>query len=253
MRSFSLNIFLLTIITLPINCLGQDSAKAKYTYDWSDDGGITMYGGAPNASLIHQPQPEDVENYKKYKDLINKEPDKKNYYGYYTLAVTLWTMNKLEDAERLLLKIVHSKLKQYSSTHHLNSDIPGDTSSNLYGYGSYDFNFKNEACIYLARVYLEKKEFEKAYKYTVLADSTYKVYYNCGTGTANYNSELGGLYSACYEGLKRYKDMFQIEMPYWYSYNSNLTEVIKNIYSRDEINKYLDTAESTLVKLCWNV
>jgi hypothetical protein len=156
-------------------------------------------------------------------------------------------MNKLQDAERLLLNIERSKLKQYTGTYRLSSDVPGDTSSNLYGYGSCDFNYKNEACLYLARVYLEKKEFEKAYKYTILADSAYKVYFTCGTGNAMYESELEGLYSACYEGLRRYKDMFRIEMPYWYSYNPNLTDAIKKFYSSDEIKKYLDTAESTLI------
>lgn len=238
--------FIALVVSVSVSCFAQDTTKAKFTYEWSNTEDMTFYGGAPSALLFHMAEKSDRKMYRRHKKLIKKEPDEKNFIKYYNLALSLWNLDSIHGAEKMMLKIESSTLKQYVSTYRLNSDVPGDTTSNNYGYGSCDFSYKNEACLCLARIYLEKKEFEKAYKYAVLADSTYKVAYTCGTGNALYQSELEGLYSACYEGMGKYRDMFKILMPYWYSYNPNLTAAIKKTFKEDEIKKYLDTAKSTL-------
>ena len=113
-------------------------------------------------AITQNPTLEDTSFIKKYAKLIASEPSKTNYHNYYLLACSLWDLNKLEEAKKMFLKIINSKASFYVNSINYSSDIPGDTTSNNYGYGSFTTNYQNYAARYLAKIYIEQKQFESA-------------------------------------------------------------------------------------------
>src|SRR5476649_2506023 len=59
----------------------------------------------------HNPSKEDSIFYNSHIDLIEKSPTEKNNSDYSTLAAVLWEMEKIDESEKMFLKIVGSTLK----------------------------------------------------------------------------------------------------------------------------------------------
>lgn len=152
-------------------------------------------------SIYHYPTLEDSIICDMYSEIIATDPTKENHANYYSLACSLWELGRLKEAENLFLKILVSNEPYYLGTYYNSTDIPGDTSTNTYGYGSYTSNYKNYACRYLSKIYIEEKKFDKAIQYIEYADKKYIVVQNCGTGYALYRREIDGLYRSAYKGL----------------------------------------------------
>src|SRR5215216_2160517 len=57
--------------------------------------------------------------------LIDSEPTGQNHKTYYLLACSLWELNKIDDAQKMFLKIIGSTQPWYESTYYHSSDIPG--------------------------------------------------------------------------------------------------------------------------------
>src|SRR5688572_24794009 len=113
----------------------QDSAFASNPGCWLPlEGGFTFQMAFDFIS--HFPDDEDVKIYESHKHLIGQLPTEKNHVKYIQLAMSLWDLEKTNFAEKMFLNIVNSKIKSYTTTYYHSSDIPGDTTSNLYGYGS---------------------------------------------------------------------------------------------------------------------
>jgi len=197
--------------------------------------------------LNHSPKTEDEQRYKKHKSLINSLPTKKNYKLYFDLACTLWELEKTVDAEKMFLTIVKSKEAFYTSSTYHSSDIPGDTSTNIYGYGSFTSNYKNYSCIYLTKIYLEQKKFEKALAFLEDAVKKYKVSYNCGTGFYRQQDEYDFLYASCYEGLNKHKEVIDLLLPSCLERNDEIiVNSIKKVYSAEQIKDLLGNAEASI-------
>jgi hypothetical protein len=185
-----------------------NSALSQDTVKYSLDTLVTLVSvsysdssiGA-NYSIHHWPTNDDSLAYHKHKKIITSDPSENNYEDYYSLACSLWELGKLTESKKMFLKIVNSKKPFYTDTYHGLSDIPGDTTINRYGYGSYTFNYKNHACIYLTKIDLERKQYKPALEFLELADKKYLVEQNCGTGYNWYRGEIEGLYRLCYSGL----------------------------------------------------
>ena len=147
----------------------------------------------------------------------------------------------------MFLTIVNSKEKYYASTYYHSSDIPGDKTKNIYGYGSFTSNYKNYSAIYLAKIYLEKKRFDKALQYLEGAVKKYKVTYNCGTGFHRQQEEYDFLYASCYEGLNRHKEVLDLLLPSCLDRNDEIIiAAIKKTYSQKEIQEGLQKAETSI-------
>lgn len=199
-------------------------------------------------SIFHNPTKEDSLFCKKYSKLITAEPSNNNHSDYFYLASSLWQLERLKEAEQMFLKIVASNQPYYVKTFNNSSDIPGDKTSNIYGYGSSTWSYKNSACKYLARIYIEEKKFDQAIKYIKLADEKYIVAQNCGTGQVFYKQEIDGLYSLAYEGLGMYDSIVNMYLPqYFNSSNDVLTRALRKLYSQAEINESLKLAENSIV------
>ncbi len=198
-------------------------------------------------SISYNPSKEDSIFCRKYLKLITAEPTKKNHSDFYSLACSLWQLGRLKEAENIFLKIMASNEPYYHRSYYNSSDIPGDTTTNTYGYGSYTWNYKNYACRYLTQIYIEEKKFDKALKYIEYADKKFIVNQNCGTGYMLYREEIDGLYSLAYEGLGMYDSIVNMFLPQ-YSKHSNgiLARALKNVYSQKEINEYLEIAENSI-------
>jgi len=139
---------------------------------------------------------------KSYSRLVNQQPTAENYGKYYALACSLWELNRLPEAEAMFLRIINSRRAYYCATYYHQSDIPGDKSSPVYGYGSYTSSYKNSAAIYLAKINIEKKEFSIALYCLDAAVNKYKAAYSCGTGYLWQQNEYDALYAACYRGIR---------------------------------------------------
>ena len=226
------------------------SQELSFKADTASISNITIFmaSGSSDYFLSHSPSKEDARFYKKKAKLIHEQPSQKNYIDYFGLACSLWELNKLNEAEKMFLTIVNSNAHSNPGPSYHSSDIPGDTTSNPYGYGSYTSNYKNYACRYLAKIYLEEKKFELALNYIELGDKTYPVEYTCGTGHMWYRQEIDGLYGLSYEGLEKYDRVIDLFLPRYSDYgNGTLIRALKKAYSQAEINRYLEIAEKSIV------
>jgi tetratricopeptide (TPR) repeat protein len=228
----------------------QDSAKAYLDNLLKVNGSFSWKTSSmhPSFLLFRLPTKGDTLAYNAHKALYNEEPTEKNYADYYSVAYALWVMNRTDSAERMYLKIVESTQPFYVNSYYHSSDVANDRSISSYGYGSYTTNYKNYACVGLCKIYLEKKDFKKALKYIQDADKKYPTEHNCGTGERAYRSTIDELYGLCYEGLAMYDTIMArlTSMDYNDWEDETLIRTIKKIYSRAEINRYLQEAEESI-------
>lgn len=202
----------------------------------------------PSFNHIYQsPDKKDKKIIKKYSYLINQQPNTRNYNAYYNLACSLWETNKLNEAAQLFLNIVNSPLPQYEATQYHSSDVPGDTTSNIYGYGSYTSSYKNGAAIGLTKIYILQQQYAQALTYLQLATKKYKVTYNCGTGFHAQKEAYDYLYARCYEGLKEYGHVMELLLPECLKRNDDIIiHAIKETWSPEEIKDSLIKAENSI-------
>lgn len=248
-----INYFLITLTFLLVgkSCYSQNTTSLKLQLDttWNL---LEFVFYTPSIrsdyTISHDPSKEDSIFCKKYSKLINADPTKKNHSTYYSLARSLWQLGKLKEAELMFLKIMDSKEPYYVRTYHHSSDILGDTTINTYGYGSYTSNYKNDACRYLTKIYIEEERFDQALKYIEYADKKYIAEQSCGTGYSWYREEIDGLYSLAYEGLGMYDSIINMFLPQYSNYSDGtLTRALKKVYSPTEIDAYLKVAENSIV------
>jgi hypothetical protein len=232
-------------------CFSQDTTTLKVQIDttWNVSTlSFSPFSISSDNSIAHNPSKEDSIFCKKYLKLIIAEPTKKNYSNYYSLACSLWELGRLKESEIMFLKIMDSKESYFVGTFYHSSDIPSDKTTNIYGYGSYTSNYKNYACRYLTKIYLEENKFDKALKYIEYADKKYIVEQNCGTGYMWYRAEIDGLYSLAYEGLGMSESIINMFLPKYSDHSSGtLTRALRKIYSQKEINEHLKVAENSIV------
>ncbi len=199
-------------------------------------------------SFEHMPEKEDEKNADKLKLLIKAKPNEKNYENYFKLACSLWELGRLDEAKSMFMEINASNGDFYKKTYYHTSDISGDTNSNIYGYGSFTTHYKNSSCRYLAKIYIEQKEFTEALHYVSLADKKYPIHYTCGTGYMFDRNEMDGLYAICYENLGEYDKIIHLFMPVYSEGHTNvLVRAIKQVYSQKEIEYYLSLAQDSMV------
>jgi hypothetical protein len=234
----------------------QDSADYKIKFDTSWAWGFSHYSTTYISSynydyiISHEPTKREAKICKGYRKLIDARPTTKNHHKFYKLACALWEMSRLPEAEKMFLKIMDSRVPSLDATYYHSSDIPGDTNTNTYGYGSFTSNYKNSVCRYLTKIYIEEKKFDKALRYIELADNEYPVSYSCGTGYRFDRNEVEGLLALCYEGLEMHDSIIARFLPqYAEGYGDVLIRALKKTYTQDEINKYLEEAENSIVLL----
>jgi len=208
----------------------------------------SRYSYCPDLEIEHRADSTDTVICKKLRYLSEKDPDKKNYPDYYELARALWEMNEVAVAEKMFLVIVNSNEAFYTDSYYHSSDVAGDTSVNLYGYGSYTSNFKHYACTYLTQVYLEKRQYQQALNYLKLADKKYPPSYSCGTGYMSYRAFMYGLYSLCYEGLGQDREIVKMLLPDCFeSCTRSLTRALKRMYPGEAMQRELAKAAKSIV------
>lgn len=227
----------------------QDSLEYHLVIDSSYFFNGTVYSsGSYNYLLSATPDSTDSVIINTKMDLLEKLPNENNYYDYYLLANSLFNYGYLDSAENMLLRILNSKAKCLSGNYYHSSDIPGDTSTNTYGYGSYTSNYKNYASRLLAKINLRRGNGKKALRFTRLADKKYKVRYNCGTGNMFYRQELDGLYALSLSLLSRNSIIIRKYLPEFDGMVSDiLIKAIKQKYSQKEIEYFLKVAENSIV------
>jgi hypothetical protein len=255
MSSTNINIKYLMLVCLLANGLdasSQDTTLNFTPYKFSFDSIrlntiYTRYLGSSSYCMDHSPSKKDNQRYKLYKYLIGQQPTANNYDKYFLLACSLWQLDKTAEAEKMFLAIVNSKAKFYSSTYYHSSDVPGDKSTNKYGYGSFTSNYKNYSAIYLTKIYLEQKKFDEALLFLDDAVHKYKATYSCGTGFRMQQDEYEFLYASCYRGLNRNKEVIDLLLPSCLERNDEMiVEAIKKTYSQAEIDENLKKAENLM-------
>jgi hypothetical protein len=191
--------------------------------------------------LTHSPEKIDNRNYRNLKYLLSNAPNSKNYEKYFSLACSLWELGKIKEAEKLFLNIITSKEKFYTSDYNHSSDVAGDTSKNIYGYGSFTTNYKNNSAIYLTKINLEKKNYKTALKYLELAVKKYKAKFTCGTGYHSQKKEYDFYYATCYEGLGENKKNIDLLLSEDYTKNDEiLIRAIRKVYTKAQIFESLE-------------
>jgi tetratricopeptide (TPR) repeat protein len=235
------------LLSSGLKTYAQDSTL-KFTIDTSIF--TTFYVGPYQPSfnyIYHSPNKKDHQRYKTYKSLIEQQPTLNNHELYFSLACSLWELEKIEDAEKMFLTIINSKEKYYSSDYYHSSDISGDKTKSIYDYGSFISNYKNYSAIYLTKIYLVQKRFDKALQYLEYAVNKYKATYSCGTGFNRQQDEYDFLYASCYEGLNKHKEILDLLMPSCLNRKDEIIiGAIKNTYSPKEIQENLQMAENSI-------
>jgi hypothetical protein len=225
--------FFIHLFALGLNSYSQDTA---YTF--------IGFGTEP---FSHSAEEKDQQFFDTAAYLINSEPTLQNHEAYYLLACSLWELNKIDDSKKMFLKIIGSTQAYYADTYYHSSDIPGDTTINTYGYGSFTSNYKNSAGIYLTQIYIEQKKFDSAYAYLNDAVNKYKVTFTCGTGYHWQQDNYRYLYGLCFEGLGKEKELFDLLLPYCFDWRNEIViRAIKRKYSKAEIEKYLTDAVNSI-------
>jgi len=202
---------------------------------------LSGYSQFSKNALLKQRQ-EDSLFVRSHSNFLTEKPNDSIATMYYNVAAALTRLNRTEEAKMMFMNIVESDIESYNATYYHGSDIPGDTTSNMYGYGSFTSNYKNAACLNLANIFIDQKDFEQALKYVTKADLVYQLNYNCGTGHYAYRNRLRNAYALCYEGLKKYDEAFELLLPHcmihsWMEQNKTLVRIIKEQYTDDEIRK----------------
>lgn len=247
--------YLLTLILFLVGqlCYSQDTLNFKryIVTAWSlkpISFSFSMASISSSYSINHYPSKKDSLFYKENLHLITAKPTKENHENYYTMACSLWELGRLMESEKIFLKIMDSQEPYYVKTYSYSSDIPNDTTTNRYGYGSYTPNYKNYACRYLSKIYIEQNKFEQALKYIEYADKKYVVVQNCGTGYMWDRQEIDGLYALAYEGLEKYDSIINMFLPQYSDHSDGiLINALKKLYTQTEINEYLKIAEQSIV------
>jgi tetratricopeptide (TPR) repeat protein len=226
-------IFLILFLIRGLNSIAQDTTSKDSTdFTFIMPESSILFNRQPELNFIsHSPDENDYTLYTSHSHLVNQLPNEKNHKKYYELATALWNINKVPLSEKMFLNILNSKIKPYNSP-----GIPGDT-----------LNYKNSACIYLAKICVEQKKFQKALYYLDMAVKKYKVTYSYGTAYIHEQDEYNFLYATCYEGLGMYKKVVELLLPGCLNWDSPmLIRSIKKIYTEKEIKKYLVYAERSL-------
>ncbi len=245
--------FLLTLTFVFVGqiCFSQDTSSLKFQIDttWNfPTVSFSMSSISSDYSISHYPTKEDSLFCKKYSKLITAEPTKENHSDYHSLACSLWQLGRLTEAENMFLKIIASNEPYYVEAYYNASDISGDATIKTYGYGSYTSNYKNYACRYLTKIYIEEKKFDQALKYIEYDDKKYLAEQNCGTGYMWYRGEIEGLYGLAYEGLGMNDSIINMFLPQYSNHsNRTLIRALKRVYTPTEINEYLKMAENSIV------
>lgn len=197
--------------------------------------------------MDHSPDAKDSLLYTSKSNLITKLPDTNNAADYYKLACALWEFNQLKEAETMFLRIVSSAVPKYTTTYYHASDV-GDTATNIYGYGSYTSHYKNEASIYLSKIYIETNRYNEALNHLNNAVKKYQASYTCGTGYYAQREEYTYLYARCYEGLKKDRRLLSLLLPDCLDRQDEMiTNAIKRLYTPQQIKSQLEKAERSLV------
>jgi hypothetical protein len=246
------NLFLACLLTGGCSAYCQDTSAITYSFDplllYRDTNFVFTIKTEPPFDYLHRsPDGDDEKTFKEYSYLLNQEPTLQNHEKYFELACALWELNKPKEAERLFLNIIHSAGKYYATTYYHSSDIPGDTTTNLYGYGSFTSNYKHSAAMYLTKIYIEQKKCSQAFRYLEDAVKKYEVVYTCGTGYYAQKDVYDFLYARCYEGLQKYTAALELLLPGCLGRQDEIIiRVIKKLYAPARIKAYLLTAEKSL-------
>jgi len=246
-------VILLFCLVNPGSLRSQDTTKSISTNSFNlEPADLLSFVGSFHSDrafdyVYHLSDKEDTACFETNKALINQSPTEKNYEAYHQLACSLWDLERTKEAEKMFLNIVRSQAKYYTDTYYHSSDVPGDTTTNTYGYGSFTSNYKNSACVYLCMIYIEQKKFDRALAYLNDAVDKYKATYTCGTGYEWQQGRYRCLYSHCYAGLKRYKELLNLLIPYCIEgFDENLVKAIRNLYSEKAIQAALTRAENNV-------
>lgn len=242
-KYFKSCIVLLCFICAHSTVIAQNSDSIKFvvTMDYAR--------GIADGYLYRQPNLEDSVYCKQHQSLIHARPNDRNFHEYYTLANKLYNIGRFTEAIPMLNAIVASKMWQYNYNYHDELNGKADTTVKLPGYGGFSVNYKNGACIYLMKIYLEQGQFKTALKYLNLAEDKYPEDYFCGTMYNWYRQEMDEYYAHCYYGLGMYDTII---VKYIHHYSSwlfkkdLLMQSIKNRYTAQEIQQHLLVAENSI-------
>jgi tetratricopeptide (TPR) repeat protein len=243
-------IFLLLLITIAMNSCSQIKLvypKFLVNSNWSTSFRLITYQ-RPFNYLHHNPDESDTLRLKAYRYLIDQQPTAQNYDNYYSLAHSLWDLEKTKEAEKMFLAIVNANESYYTTTYYHSSDVPGDKTTNVYGYGSFTSNYKCYAAICLTKIYLEQKAYDKAMQFLEDAVKKYKVTYTCGTGFRQQQDEYEFYYAACFAGLNRHKDVIDLLLPTCLERDDTIIiSSIKKTYTKQAIAQMLKKAEGSII------
>ncbi len=209
---------------------------------------FTNYGTNADYKIRHEPTSVDRKAARKLKKVIDAQPDTSNYEIYYRLACSLWEVGKLEESEKMFLKIVESKASFYKTSMNFHRHSAADSIYKISNQKTLVFiPYKHNSCRYLARIYTERKQFETALTYLSLADKGYGMMYPLGISQHWNHTEINGLYGICYEKLGRYNEIVSLFIPFYPNYTEVLIRAVQKVYSPQEIDRYLKLAEDSMV------
>lgn len=244
---------LLLLLVFGNKSYGQDSSTAIQPFILSlsptwQPASATFFRYYPSFNYFDRsPGDEDEENYNRYEYLLDRQPDAQNYYQYYLLACSLWQLGKNKPAEKMFLAIIRSKENYYTKTDVHSSDIPGDSTTNIYGYGSFTTNYKNYAALYLTKIRLQQKRYAQALAWLQLAVNKYKAQYTCGTGYRQQQEEYNYLYARCYEGLGKHDAVIKLLLPECLERDDEIIiRCLSKKYSPAQLRQQLLAAERSL-------
>lgn len=139
------------------------------------------------------------EYYEKYPD-VDQNSSKALFYA----GECAYRNNEFSRAKRIFIELVDKEFKNENANHYLPQQKPSHV-------------VKNEACTYLAKLFIADKDFTTALKYIELHQKIYTKQSFCGNCSAydEFNSEL--LYADCMIGLGRKEEASQLLLQYLFN------------------------------------
>lgn len=113
---------------------------------------------------------------------------------------------------------------------------------------------KNESCISLANIFMNKRNFRLALHYIGLSDSVFPYQHFCGNAFSSNEMYLAEKYAICYSNLRLIDSSLFYLAPYifdnWLTSNSSIVDemmsILTNNYEKEEYIRFFTDAENTI-------
>lgn len=177
-----------------------------------------------------------------------------NEEAFYGIGLSYFESGKLGNAENIFINILYlnAEDKVMFSDEISRCDHFQDKCK-LQLYPEIFLNIQHEACLRLAEISFQRKEYSKALGYIDKADTLYRHFYGCGTDDMQEDLRLALIYSEYYEKVDQLDSSIRIMLPlvlepaafpmnYYNDIVDRVVKLLKIRFKNDELKELIETS-----------